>query len=255
MYIGIDIGGTHTRIAGSPSLKNIELTGEIIIPTAKAFEDGIFEIIKNIKKITNNPEGVGIGLPGSISEDAKDFDSSVNLKAWVNKPIIKKLNHEFSCPVYIENDAVAQAYGEALHGFRAYGNFIYLVWGTGVGGALVSFDKDNVSVTKLGRPYLDKWEKKYGGKHLEAKYSKSAKQINDNEWDEVLIDFKDSLFKLSEKLNVNTIVVGGGVVSKQRIKIVKIAKSFSKLKVFISELNDSIGVYGAIALIEVKSKN
>jgi len=152
MYIGIDIGGTNTRIAGSPSIDKIKLTGEITIPTANTFEEGIFEIFKKIKDITNNPKGIGIGLPGSISKDGQDFDGSINLKSWVNKPIIESFNDEFGCPVYLANDAVAQAFGEAS--LRPDKNFIYLVWGTGVGGSLVSYEESRIISTKLGRPYL-----------------------------------------------------------------------------------------------------
>lgn len=253
MYIGIDIGGTNTRIAGSPSINNIKLNDEVILPTIKTFEEGIFEIKERIRRITNNPKGIGIGLPGSISKDGQTFDGSINLKSWVNKPIIESLNHEFGCPVYIENDAVAQAYGEAS--LRPGEKFIYLVWGTGVGGSLVSCKKNRIISTKLGRPYLDKWEKKYGGKHMENRFNKTAKQMNDNEWDEVMTDFKDSLSELSKQLDTNTIVIGGGVVSNQKQKISKILNDITVPKVFISKLDDSVGVYGAISLIRIKLKN
>jgi predicted NBD/HSP70 family sugar kinase len=253
MYIGIDIGGTNTRIAGSTSINNIKLNNEVIFPTVKTFEEGIFEIIKRIRRITNNPKSVGIGLPGSISKDGQIFDGSINLKSWVNKPIIESLNHEFGCPVYIENDAVAQAYGEASQ--MPGEKFIYLVWGTGVGGSLVSYDGNKIVSTKLGRPYLDKWEKKYGGKHLETRFDKTAKQMNNNEWDEVMTDFKGSLFELSKQLETGTIVIGGGVVSNQKELISKILNDFTTPKVFISKLSDNVGVYGAISLIKIKTKN
>jgi len=78
--------------------------------------------------------------------------------------------------------------------------------------------------------------------------------MNDNEWDEVMTDFKDSLFELSKQLETDTIVIGGGIVSNQKQKISKILNGFTIPKVFISELDDSVGVYGAISLIRIKSK-
>ena len=94
--------------------KKIEPIGEITIPTRDTFEEGIPEIIEQIKNITKVPKGIGIGLPGSITKDGQDFDDSTNLQCWVYKPIIDILHKEFGCSVYIENDTVAQAHGEAF---------------------------------------------------------------------------------------------------------------------------------------------
>ncbi|NIA18319.1 MAG: ROK family protein, partial [Actinobacteria bacterium] len=195
MYIGIDIGGTHTRIAGSPSLNNITLIGKKIISTPKTFKQGIFEISKNIKRISNNPKSIGIGLAGRISKNGKEFTHSINLTAWTNQPIIKTLKSKFDCSVYISNDAVAQSQGEAFYGIKPNKNFLYLVWGTGLGGALVSQNKN--TPTKLGRLYLDKWEKIYGGKNLKKRFGKSAEHLNKKEWDIVILEFKNSIIELS----------------------------------------------------------
>ncbi len=60
MHIGVDIGGTHTRIARSPLLENIKFTDKVIIPTLKNFEEGALEVSKKIKTITEIPKGIGI---------------------------------------------------------------------------------------------------------------------------------------------------------------------------------------------------
>ena len=173
MYIGIDIGGTNTRIAGSVSAEKIEPIGEITIPTRDTFEEGIPEIIEQIKKYHQSSKGIGIGLPGSITKDGQDFDDSTNLQCWVHKPIIDILHKEFGCSVYIENDAVAQARWSI---FRPRENFIYLVWGTGIGGSLIFYEGTNIKSEKLDRFYLDKWEKNMAENNSKTRFAKSAEK-------------------------------------------------------------------------------
>ncbi|MFH1280847.1 MAG: ROK family protein [Candidatus Beckwithbacteria bacterium] len=254
MYIGIDIGGTHTRIAGSPSLKNIKLVRKKIISTPKFFEEGIFEIITAIREITNKPKGIGIGVAGRTTEDGKEFTHSINLSTWTNKPIIKTVEKEFGCFAYIENDAVSQSYAEAFYGAKLATNFLYLVWGTGVGGALVSETKGKIQSTKLGRLYLDKWERKFGGKHLEKRFGKTAKYLEEKEWAIVLSEFKVATQDLSNQLKVDSIVVSGGIVDKQKDRISKITTSILSPKILLSKLGEDIGVYGGLALIKAKTQ-
>ncbi|MFA6198192.1 MAG: ROK family protein [Patescibacteria group bacterium] len=249
MFIGIDIGGTHTRIAGSSSLEKIKLISPNTFLTYKNFGDGIFEIIKNITIISDAPQGIGIGLPGRISENGHELAGSTNLSSWINRPIVKTLEERFGCFVYIENDAVAQSLGEAYFGPNQANKFLYLVWGTGLGGALVEYDNTEETSKVLDRKYLHEWEEKIGGKNIEARFHKTAKQLNDNEWDIVLSEFKNAIQKLSNQLSVKKIVIGGGIVDKQKSNISKILSDLPS-QVSFSKLGEQIGIFGGFAMIK-----
>jgi hypothetical protein len=250
MYIGIDVGGTYTRIAGSPSLKKIRLTDINTFSTDKDFEIGIIEIIKNIKSISNTPKSIGIGMPGKISEDEREFIDSTNLLSWINKSIVTRLEKKFNCFVYLKNDAVAQSLGEVYYGSMQTKKFLYLVWGTGLGGALVTYDENKVVSEKLDRSYLRKWEEKFGGKNIEDRFNKSAKELNDKEWGIVLSEFKNSIQDLSNKFKVSKVIISGGIVNKQKSRISKIISNISSPKIEFSSLENKIGIYGGLAIIK-----
>lgn len=254
MYIGIDIGGTDTRVAGSPLLDNIALVGKSLISTPQTFEEGIFEISRSIKSISDNPQGIGIGIAGDVSESGREFIGSTNLCAWANKPIIKTLENEFGCFVCVENDAVAQSLGEVYYGLKPDKNFLYLVWGTGLGGALVTQKGKGVRSVEVGRPYLGGWEKKFGGKNIEGRFGKKAKDLNEEEWAVVLSEFRRSIQDLSGELNVDCVVIGGGIVDRQKKRISKVVENISSPKILFSELGENAGVCGGLALIKAKMK-
>lgn len=250
MYIGIDIGGTHTRIAGNKTLDSISLVDSRIIETSRDFGDGIVEINNNIKDIGSNIDGIGIGIAGGVSVDGREFTHSTNLAPWSNQPILQSLEDEFGCSAYLANDAVAQSLGEAYFGTQPAEDFLYLVWGTGIGGAIISRESGGISSTKLDGQYRHKWEDKFGGKNLETRFGRTAKQLEEQEWDLVMTEFTDYLQDLSNMLHVNTIVIGGGIVEHQIERISTITNELSSPKIVFSSLGEDIGVIGGLALIK-----
>lgn len=252
MFIGIDIGGTSTHITGSPSLDNITPIGKSIIPTPKNFEEGFFEISGIIKSISGNPAGIGIGIAGGVSEDGKDFVGSTNLSSWAGKPIIETLKKEFGCPVFIANDAVAQSLGEAYYGLKLNTDFLYLVWGTGLGGALVARKGKEIKSAKLDRSHLREWERKFGGKNIERNFGKKTAQLNEKEWNVILPEFQRLIRDLSDKFNIEPVVISGGIVNKQKDRISKILNNTESPKILFSKLGENAGAYGGLALIKTK---
>lgn len=250
MYIGIDIGATHTRIAGNKSLDNISLVGSRIIDTSRIFGDGIVEILNNIHTIAGHVDGVGIGIAGRVSTDGRIFTHSTNLESWVNHPILQTIEKEFGCSVYLANDAVAQALGEAYFGDQPAEDFLYLVWGTGIGGAMISREVGGFRSTKLDGQYRHKWEAKFGGKNLETRFGRTAKELEKRDWDVIIREFADYLQDLSNILHINTIVIGGGIVEHQKERISTIIRDLPSPKIIFSSLGEDVGVIGGLALIK-----
>ncbi|MBU1203071.1 ROK family protein [Patescibacteria group bacterium] len=248
MYISLDIGATNTRMAASQSLDDVQLTAKTIFPTNQFFESGISEIIIKIKKISEHPEAIGIGIAGRVSEG--ELEASTNLPDWVNKKLVKRLNNEFDCPVYIANDAVAQGLAEVYFGHGLKEKFLYLVLGTGLGGAIVDGQSKKAGSIKFDREFLRTWEQKFGGKNIKNIFGKSAENLSDSQWQIVTDDFSDCIKDLSSRVSVKYIILSGGMIDKQKDRFVRALSNIQKPKILFSDLRDDIGLYGSLALIK-----
>lgn len=142
--IGIDIGGTNTKI-GLVGEDN-KLIASKIIPTLS--ENGPEETIKRISgtvlemlEENNIPVeqclGAGIGIPGTVDSRNGILKYSNNIK-WENVDVAGIAGKIIPLPVSIANDADCAALGEALAGAgKGYENVVLLTLGTGVGGGVV----------------------------------------------------------------------------------------------------------------------
>lgn len=144
IIIGIDIGGTSTKIGF------IHNNGEVIykweIPTnlqdeGKYIVPEIWEsIMSNLERKQINSEsivGIGAGAPGFIDTAKGIVHKAVNI-GWVNFKLAELLEQVSNLPVFIGNDANIAALGEHWQGAGkgAY-NLIAVTLGTGVGGGII----------------------------------------------------------------------------------------------------------------------
>lgn len=143
MRIGIDVGGSHIGL-GIIDDKGILLLKEerdyshyekdmsnIVIKT-------IIELLNNImeeKGITaSDIELMGVAFPGTISNGIVVKAENLGIK---NLNIKEKLEAEFKIPVYLQNDAKCAAIAEKQIGsLKEYDDALFLVIGTGIGGAV-----------------------------------------------------------------------------------------------------------------------
>lgn len=142
--IGVDIGGTHTKVA------LLGLRGRIFYKTdfltrdykrkglIKALSSAVRMILekKNIKK--REILGLGVGLPGLVDFKKGLVFCLTNVPGWTNVPLKKILERNIGVPVFIDNDVKAMAMGELRFGAgKGYKNVICMTLGTGVGGAVI----------------------------------------------------------------------------------------------------------------------
>ncbi len=144
-YIGIDLGGTNIAVgvvdesyhiiskynmqtkAGRPA-------NEICDDMAYCVRQAILQIGCTMEEIA----GVGIGIPGTINAKTGEISFTNNL-GFDGLPIKKMMQDRLGCKIYLENDANAAAYGEALAGAgRGKNHMLMLTLGTGVGGGYVT---------------------------------------------------------------------------------------------------------------------
>ncbi|MBC8569525.1 ROK family protein [Zongyangia hominis] len=143
-YIGIDLGGTNIavgvvdenyNIVGRAKLKtNIPRPAEeVCADMAKASRMAVEDAGLTMDDI----EWVGVDTPGTVDTETGMLIYANNL-FFHNVPMGPYLSEALGKPVFIENDANAAAYGEALAGgAKGKQDVIVITLGTGVGGGVI----------------------------------------------------------------------------------------------------------------------
>lgn len=143
MRIGVDVGGSHI------GLGLVNKDGKLVLKAEKDY-DKIQEDMSNIvletiielinKIIDNNDvkkeeiESIGIAFPGTVSETAVIKAENLGIDDF---EVVKKLKKHFDVPIHLENDAKCAAIAEKEFGsLKNYEDAIFLIIGTGVGGAV-----------------------------------------------------------------------------------------------------------------------
>ena len=250
MFIGMDIGGTNTRIVTSETSQKMTISDLVNLETAKDFKTGIYTIIKTIQSFNTDVEAIGIGLPGSISIEGV-LDGSTNLPGWVEKPLKQQLEQTFKCSVFVRNDAEAGALGEAYFGQTNKHSFFYITWGTGVGCAQVFWKNGAANVSRPeNRQPIYNLESKIGGKNIKDRFNKSPENLNDEEWATIAYDLLQDLPDIVKGYGFRTVVIGGGIAFQQKELLIKVFKDCSDIKFLVTSLEGKAGLYGALALIK-----
>lgn len=152
--IGLDVGGTNTKIVLAAEDSSILVEKSIPTPSAEDRTENIEQWLVNslreflgsestksaIAGVSGSAEivGLGIGAAGLIDRKNGKILQSPNIENIADVPLREIFEREFSVPVILENDANTYAYGEKWIGAgKDFDNFIVLTLGTGLGGGLI----------------------------------------------------------------------------------------------------------------------
>ncbi len=144
LVIGIDIGGTGTKIGLVDARGEILARDEGIATTAYStfygFVDAMSEVIERLLTATDSHgkvRGIGVGAPDSNYYNG-NIEHAFNLPWKGVLPLADMLSKRCNIPVYVTNDANAAAIGEMTYGTaKGMKNFIVITLGTGVGSGIV----------------------------------------------------------------------------------------------------------------------
>lgn len=267
--IGIDIGGTNTRIA----LGNQK--GEIFKLIQFDTPQNPQEFLKTLnQKIAQlNPEdkkfSIGICAPGIIDSKTKTIIKSPNLYQWKNFPLGKILARKYKVKTAIENDADLAALAEATLGKgKGKKTILYVGLGTGIGVGVVSnkkiykgsFGMEGGHIILHPQGILcgcgayGCFESYVSGRAIQQRFGKEAKFLNDKkDWDKIAQELAWGLSTLTVCFTPNIIVLGGGVLEAKEKFWKPMQTNFKKLvrivpqpQITESKFKISPGLIGAL---------
>ncbi len=141
--IGIDLGGTTVKTALVDT--NGKIVSQVKLPTlAEQHPDVVIgQIKKSIEEILllskgKNISGIGIAVPGLVENPGGILKNPANFKGWEIIALGDVLQKAFGMKTVVDNDANVAALAEAKFGAgKDHPNFLFVIWGTGVGGGII----------------------------------------------------------------------------------------------------------------------
>lgn len=141
--IGVDLGGTSIK-AGVVDRKGAVLDQVTVDSKAgKGPKAVIQQIVFAVQELLTRHKaagcmGIGIGAPGVVVIEDGLVKHPPNFADWSEVALGKAIRNVFPHPVYVENDANVAAIAEAKYGAGVeYKDFLFVIWGTGVGGGII----------------------------------------------------------------------------------------------------------------------
>lgn len=301
--IGVDLGGTFLKIAIiSPKYKIIEKR-ILDTKEYKKKEQLIEAIINTIKSFFKNNNlkkkdfmGVGIGLPGPIENKRGIVHFLPNIPGWKEVNLKKILEHRLGLPVFLDNDAKLMALSEYNLGKgRGFKNVLCLTLGTGVGSGIILGGKlyrgqDNAGgemghipinesgprcncggvaclESYIGNSKILSQARESFGRNitleelsaLARKHKKEALAV----WHKAGSRLGKALAGIINLLNLDAVVIGGGVANAGPILLDTVRKTVKKqsmkvqggrVKILKARLGNDSGLIGAAILVRIRKQ-
>jgi glucokinase len=146
-WIGIDVGGTTIK-SGVVNREGKILQQAVVDARSKdGPQAAIGQLVLTVNELLkdrdrNSCEGIGIGCPGVVGLDNDTVSYPPNFSNWHDVKLATAVRNSVSMNVIVENDANVAALAEAMHGAgKDSKDFLFVIWGTGVGGGIINDHK------------------------------------------------------------------------------------------------------------------
>jgi len=273
-YIGIDIGGTNTRLGLFQSLDSADFTNLTKFPTYQNYEQQLQGIIAAIQSSNLvNLAGIGVSIAGRIARDGCSVIVAPNLPDYIAKPFVQHLSDRFGCPTRLAHDPVCGLLAEKKFGFiRNFDRCAYVTVSTGTGAA-IQLSKDAITLTssiEIGHQILDGnprvclcgqvgcLETYTGGKQLALRYGRSTAEITEASfWQDFCTKLSLGLVNLAMLTRVDAVAISGAIMLnnpplftllQQQVNAMIVG---SALEVGLAVLGEKAPLIGAALLLEV----
>lgn len=247
--IVIDVGGTSIKYGlWNEDQKELSSKGKIITPdNLESFYKVLETIVVNFKD--EQVDGIGLSIPGAVDQKVGVIGGISAIPYIHDFPIRSALEERLKLPVAMENDANCAALAElSLGAAQDLKNIIFIVIGTGVGGAVV-INRQLIhgshhlggefgmllghSNKRLSHSGTSVWMARYYNKNhgtsingkeiieMAENGDRSAKEYTDT----MYYNLAKAIYNLQFTIDPEAIIIGGGV---------------SENKIFLKSLNQNI---------------
>lgn len=165
-YVGVDIGGTSTKIALINETGHVSFLSRLINnkinQDSENFLNSVFSTITGILDRTKKPIcGIGISSPGLQMKNERGTLYSINMFILNRVDLMGIFEERFKLPVAVCNDLVAHGLAESYFGWgRGVERFLSVSLGTGIGHTFFFKGVPQLSMSGVsgdsGRMILDK---------------------------------------------------------------------------------------------------
>jgi glucokinase len=271
--IGIDLGATNIRggLVDQSKLSKIHSKRVNSSGSVQQVMQDIFEITDPLME--DQVAAIGIGVPSVVDLEQGIVYDVQYIPSWKEVPLKKWMQDRYKVPVLVNNDANCFALGEFYFGKGAGSeNMIGLTIGTGLGAGVIIghrlFAGPNCGAGEFGMvDYLDHCYEYYcSGQFFQNVYQVDGQEVfekakaGDHQaqgwYAEMGMHLGNAIKMILYTYDASLIIFGGSVrfaypffgpAMWRRIKTLAYSKSVEKLRIEISELENS-GILGAAGL-------
>ncbi|MFC0300484.1 ROK family protein [Virgibacillus soli] len=286
--LGVDIGGTMMKFGITDEQGIIEQYREYPTESKKGGPYIVQKVINLISNFTDF-DAIGISTAGQVNQkDGSILYANENIPHYTGMKLKAILEEHFQVPVKVENDVNAAALGENYFGKGSkYDDFLFLTYGTGIGGAIVMASKiyhgqagiagefghmithPNGILCNCGNKgcyeayasttALMKKAQNVDAKYIDGKIIFEAYRHSDEKIGSIIDDWVEEialgLVSLIHIFNPPAVIIGGGIM-EQAILIEKISTrvkylimdSFRHVEIQKATLGNKAGLLGAASL-------
>ncbi len=270
LYIGIDIGGTNTRIALFPTLDAPQCSIIARVPTFPSYDEQIQHILIALQDVPAIA-GVGVSIGARIAKDGRSVIFGPNVKNYIGKPFAQDLEDRLGCPVRLAHDTVCGLLGEKTFGsIQDDQRCAYLTVSTGTGAAIY-LQKAGMRLTisiEIGHQLLDGntrqclcgqvgcLETYTGGRQLELRLGRPLIEVTDEGfWETFSEKLALGLVNLAQLTKVETAAVSGGIILSRPFLLQRIQSLVNEkllgatLELRVAGLGENAPIVGAALLL------
>lgn len=227
--IGIDIGGTYTRIGRFEDIDTKSFTLVARYPTPQQYAAQIERIAEALQGMS--PAGIGVSVGAQLHRDGRSVHTAPNLPEYVDRPLANDLADIIGCPVRLAHDPVCGLLAEERFGaLQGQDRCAYLTLSTGTGCAFrLRQGKTTLAVSiEFGHQILDGntaqclcgqtgcLETATGGRQITLRRGQPPESIADADfWDQFCDKLALGLVNLAQLTRVEMVAVGGGIAANR----------------------------------------
>jgi glucokinase len=269
--VGVDLGGTYTRVAVFTRPGSAERVQVARFLTDPDYDRQLAALIAAIRAAGVAPTSLGVSFGGRVDPTGTSVTVALNLRGYEGRALRHDLELALSCPVRIAHDATCGLLGEHGHGsLEGADRCGYVTLSTGTGCALrLGRGRHFVAMTTeaghqlvLGNDLrcpcgqLGCLETLTGGRALEQRLGKPLAEVEDERfWDSYAQSLAHGLANFALVAGLDAVALGGSIIQRRPEIWTSLRASlathltYHPLAVFPAHLAEDAPVVGAAVLL------